>query len=427
MNQEVIIVRGNHALSGDVTVAGAKNSALKLMVASLLGQGVSTIRNVPVISDIEIMGEVLDRLGAAVAREGHTLTIDTASVDSCETPYELVSKMRASISVLGPLIGRFGEARVAMPGGCQIGARKIDMHLVGLEALGVHFDVDHGVLHATTPDGLHGAHVYLEFPSVGATENMLMAAVTAEGHTAIENAACEPEIEDLANMLNAMGAKVSGAGTSLIEVEGVPLACLHPCDHTCVGDRIEAGTFLVGGALTGGPVTVHGIDPAFLRMAIMKLRAMGCAVECGEDWVRVARTGPLHAVDIQTLPHPGFPTDLQAQFMLLAALADDVSVITENVFENRFMFAAELMRMGADVILDEHHAIVRGVEELEGAPVSSTDLRAGAALVLAGIVADGETRVHHLEHIDRGYEDYVGKLASLGADIRRVAADDVDC
>ena len=295
MNQEVIIVRGNRVLSGDVTVAGAKNSALKLMAASLLGQGVSTIRNVPVISDIEIMGEVLDRLGAAVAREGHTLTIDTASVDSCETPYELVSKMRASISVLGPLIGRFGEARVAMPGGCQIGARKIDMHLVGLEALGVHFDVDHGVLHAFTPDGLHGAHVYLEFPSVGATENMLMAAVTAEGHTAIENAACEPEIEDLANMLNAMGAKVSGAGTSLIEVEGVALEALHPCDHTCVGDRIEAGTFLVGGALTGGPVTVHGIDPAFLRMAIMKLRAMGCAVECGPDWVRVTRSEPLRS------------------------------------------------------------------------------------------------------------------------------------
>ena len=420
MNQEVIIVRGNHVLSGDVTVAGAKNSALKLMAASLLGQGVSTIRNVPVISDIEIMGEALDRLGAAVAREGHTLTIDTASVDSCETPYELVSKMRASISVLGPLIGRFGEARVAMPGGCQIGARKIDMHLVGLEALGVHFDVDHGVLHAFTPDGLHGAHVYLEFPSVGATENMLMAAVTAEGHTAIENAACEPEIEDLANMLNAMGAKVSGAGTSLIEVEGVALEALHPCDHTCVGDRIEAGTFLVGGALTGGPVTVHGIDPAFLRMAIMKLRAMGCAVECGPDWVRVTRSEPLRSVDIQTLPHPGFPTDLQAQFMLLAALADDVSVITENVFENRFMFAAELMRMGADITLDDHHAIVRGVAELEGAPVSSTDLRAGAALVLAGIVADGETSVHHLEHIDRGYEDYAGKLASLGADICRV-------
>ena len=399
MNQEVIIVRGNHTLKGDVRVSGAKNSALKLMAASILGQGETILHNVPLISDIELMSEVLARLGATVVREGHTLRINTADVDSCETPYELVSKMRASISVLGPLIGRFGEARVAMPGGCQIGARKIDMHLVGLEALGVAFDVDHGVLAATTPNGLRGTHVYLEFPSVGATENMLMAAVTAEGHTAIENAACEPEIE------------------------GVPLSTLHPCEHTTVGDRIEAGTFLAGGALTGGPLTVHGIDPAFLRMAIMKLRAMGCDVETGDDWITVRREEPLSSVDIQTLPHPGFPTDLQAQFMLLAALADDVSVITENVFENRFMFAAELMRMGADVTLDDHHAIVRGVDHLEGAPVSSTDLRAGAALVLAGIVADGETSVHHLEHIDRGYEDYVGKLASLGADIRRVPAD----
>ena len=421
MNQEVIIVRGNNTLAGDVQVAGAKNSALKLMAAALLGQGPSLLHNVPHISDIDIMAEVLERLGATVSREGHTLAIDTTNVDSCETPYELVSKMRASISVLGPLIGRFGEARVAMPGGCQIGARKIDMHLVGLEALGVRFEVDHGVLHATTPNGLKGAHVTLEFPSVGATENMLMASVVAEGITAIENAACEPEIEDLANMLNAMGAKVAGAGTLLIEVEGVPLSAMHPCEHTTVGDRIEAGTFLVGGALTGGPLTVHGVDPAFLRMAIMKLRAMGCDVETGEDWVRVSRTEPLTSVDIQTLPHPGFPTDLQAQFMLLAALADDVSVITENVFENRFMFAAELMRMGADIELDDHHALVRGVAQLEGAPVSSTDLRAGAALVLAGIVADGETQVHHLEHIDRGYEDYAGKLASLGADIRRVA------
>ena len=425
MNQEVIIVRGNHTLTGSVQVSGAKNSALKLMAAAILGQGPSVLHNVPVISDIEIMSEVLERLGATVRREGHTLYIDTTNVESFETPYELVSKMRASISVLGPLIGRFGQAQVAMPGGCQIGARKIDMHLVGLEALGVRFNVDHGVLEATTPHGMKGAHVYLEFPSVGATENMLMAAVTAKGHTAIENAACEPEIEDLANMLNAMGAKVSGAGTSLIEVEGVPLSDLHPCEHTTVGDRIEAGTFLVGGALTGGPLTVRGIDPAFLRMALMKLRAMGCVVETGENWIRVSRTEPLSSVDIQTLPHPGFPTDLQAQFMLLAALADDVSIITENVFENRFMFAAELMRMGADVTLDDHHAIVRGVEQLEGAPVSSTDLRAGAALVLAGIVADGETQVHHLEHIDRGYEDYAGKLASLGADIRRVPVEEL--
>lgn len=422
MAEEVIIVQGNGVLAGDVTVSGAKNSALKLMAAALLGSGESVLRNVPLISDIGIMAEVLERLGATVVREGHSLRIDTAPVASCETPYELVTKMRASISVLGPLIGRFGRARVAMPGGCQIGARKIDMHLVGLEALGVRFEVDHGVLVAEAPDGLHGADVTLEFPSVGATENMLMAAVVAEGTTLIENAACEPEIADLAAMLNAMGAQVQGAGTPHIEVQGVSLGSMHPCDHATVGDRIEAGTFLVGGALTGGPVTVHGIDPAFLRMAIMKLEQMGAQVETGDDWVRVSRTEPLRCTDIQTLPHPGFPTDLQAQFMLLAALADGTSVITENVFENRFMFAAELMRMGADITLDDHHALVRGVASLQGAPVSSTDLRAGAALVLAAIAAEGESRIHHLEHIDRGYEDYVGKLASLGADISRVSA-----
>lgn len=421
--KEIIVVEGNNVLSGEVRVSGAKNSALKLIAASLLGQGASTLHNVPLISDIIVMSEVLECLGATVERDGHTMVIDTAQVTSHETPYELVSKMRASISVLGPLVARFGQARVAMPGGCQIGARKIDMHLVGLEALGVEFTVDHGYLNAHTPKGLHGADVTLEFPSVGATENCLMAAVTAHGTTCIENAAREPEIVDLANMLNAMGGKVSGAGSSIIQVEGVPLESLHPCEHTTVGDRIEAGTFLAGGALTGGPVTVRGIDPSYLHMAIMKLRAMGCCVEAGEDWITCSRNQPLQPTDIQTLPHPGFPTDLQAQFMLLAALADDVSVVTENVFENRFMFAAELMRMGADVTLDDHHAIVRGVDHLEGAPVSSTDLRAGAALVLAGIVADGETSVHHLEHIDRGYEDYVGKLASLGADIRRVSAD----
>lgn len=419
MAEEVIIVQGNNTLAGDVTVAGAKNSALKLMAASLLGQGATTLLNVPLISDIDIMAEVLERLGAIVQRSGHSLRIDTSAVDSCETPYELVTKMRASISVLGPLIGRFGHARVAMPGGCQIGARKIDMHLVGLEALGVRFSVDHGVLVADVPDGLRGTQVTLEFPSVGATENMLMAAVVADGTTLIENAACEPEIADLAAMLNAMGARVTGAGTPHIEVEGVPLASMRPCQHTTVGDRIEAGTFLAGGALTGGPLTVHGIDPAYLRMAIMKLEQMGAQVEAGDDWVRVSRTEPLCCTDIQTLPHPGFPTDLQAQFMLLASLADGTSVITENVFENRFMFAAELMRMGADITLDDHHALVRGVDALQGAPVSSTDLRAGAALVLAAIAAEGESRIHHLEHIDRGYEDYVGKLASLGADVTR--------
>ncbi len=422
-HDEVIVVHGNGNLAGEVAVSGAKNSALKLMAASVLGCGTTTLHNVPLIDDIDVMGEVLRYLGATVKREGHTLTIDTASVDRNETPYELVTKMRASIAVLGPLIGRFGEARVAMPGGCQIGARNIDMHLVGLEALGVQFDVDHGIIVAHTPEGLHGAQVTLEFPSVGATENMLMAAVCAQGETIIDNAAREPEIADLCTMLNEMGAKVTGIGTSSIHVEGVPLTALHPCEHTTVGDRIEAGTFLAGGALTGGPVTVRGIDPEYLRMAITKLRALGCQVETGPDWVRVARMTPLNAIDIQTLPHPGFPTDLQAQFMLLAALGDGLSVITENVFENRFMFAAELMRMGADIDLEEHHALVRGVKGLQGAPVSATDLRAGAALVLAGVVAEGYTTVHGIAHIDRGYEDYVGKLSALGADVKRTTAD----
>lgn len=423
MAEEVIIVRGNNTLTGEVAVSGAKNSALKLIAAALLGQGATTIRNVPLISDINIMSDVLRCLGAEVTREGHVLTVDTGAVEKHETPYELVSKMRASISVLGPLVGRFGCARVAMPGGCQIGARKIDMHLVGLEALGVEFVVDHGFLEATTPNGLHGTHVVLDFPSVGATENLLMAAVVADGTTVIENAACEPEIVDLVNMLVAMGAQVTGAGTSLMEIVGVPLDAMHPCDHTTVGDRIEAGTFLAGGALTGGPVTVRGINPSYLRVALMKLTAMGCDVETGEDWITVSRTHELAPIDIQTLPHPGFPTDLQAQYMLLAACAEGMSVITENVFENRFMFASELMRMGADITIEDHHALVRGVRELQGADVSSTDLRAGAALVLAGIAAEGETRVHNVGHIDRGYEDYVGKLAALGADVVRVDAD----
>lgn len=417
--KDSIVVQGNRCLTGKVSVSGAKNSALKLMAASLLARGTTVIKNVPRISDIEVMSEVLRRLGATVLREDHTLTIDTTQVVEKETPYELVSKMRASISVLGPLIGRFGHARVAMPGGCQIGARKIDMHLVGLEALGVVFTVDHGFLEADTPQGLKGASVVLEFPSVGATENLLMAGIVAEGKTVLENAACEPEIVDLANMLNSMGAKISGAGTSVIEIEGVPFDAIHSCTHTTVGDRIEAGTFLMGAALLGGPITVTGIDPSFLRMAIIKFKAMGCDVTTTEDSVTLSRTGPLQSIEIQTLPHPGFPTDLQAQFMLLAALAEGNSVITENIFENRFMFASELMRMGADITIEGHHALIRGVEGLQGAPVSCTDLRAGATLVLAGILAEGETVVHDIEHIDRGYESFVEKLKSLGAEVER--------
>ena len=423
MAKEIIVVHGNNTLTGTVEVAGAKNSALKLIAASILAQGECVLHNVPVISDIEVMSEVLEVLGATVHRGGegdeHTLYVDTANIDSYETPYELVSKMRASISVLGPLIGRFGNAYVAMPGGCQIGARKIDMHLRGLESLGVEFSIDHGYLRAEAKNGLHRAHVVLDFPSVGATENLLMASVVAEGTTVIANAAREPEIMDLADMLNAMGANVKDAGSSIITVEGVEVSSLHPCEHRTVGDRIEAGTFLAGGALTGGPLTVKGIKPDYLRMAIAKLREMGCVVDEAPDSITVKRTEPLNPVEIQTLPHPGFPTDLQAQFMLLASCAKGMSVITENVFENRFMFAAELARMGADILIEDHHALVRGGRKLQGAPVSSTDLRAGATLVLAGIVAEGETRVHKINHIDRGYEDYVGKLRSLGADVSR--------
>ena len=421
---EKYVIRGGKPLVGDVNIGGAKNAAVAILPATILAGGKCLIENLPCISDVMASLQILSELGASIRMVSRsTYEIDTSHLDSTEVSNELSRQMRASYYFLGALLGRFGSGQVAMPGGCQIGARPIDMHLVGLEALGVKFEIRHGFLHATTPEGLHGADIVLDFPSVGATENMLMASVVAEGRTLIENAAREPEIVDLADMLNSMGARVTGAGTSIIEVEGVPFDELHPCEHTTVGDRIEAGTFLVGGALTGGPVTVRGIDPSYLRMALMKLTAMGCDVEHGEDWITVSRTRALTPTDIQTLPHPGFPTDLQAQFMLLAALADGTSVITENVFENRFMFASELARMGADISIEDHHALVEGVPSLQGADVSSTDLRAGAALVLAGIVAEGETRVHNLKHIDRGYEDYVGKLRGLGATIDRRAVD----
>lgn len=425
MSEEIIVIEGNNHLKGEVVASGAKNSALKLIAAALLGQGKTILHNVPHISDISLMSQVLQGLGAMIVRKDNTLSVDTSLVDSIEAPYELVSQMRASIAVLGPLLGRFGKARVAMPGGCQIGARKIDMHLVGLEALGVCFSVNHGFLDAQAPDGLVGAHVVLDFPSVGATENLLMAAVCAKGTTVLENTAREPEIVDLANMLVDMGAHITGAGSSIIEVCGVALDKMHPCEHVVIGDRIEGGTFLVGGALTGGPVTLRGIDPAHLRVALIKLEAMGCEVTTGDDWVCVGRRRPLVPIDLQTLPHPGFPTDLQAQFMLLCAHATGTSVITENVFENRFMFASELKRMGAHITLEDHHALVRGVAGLQGADVLATDLRAGAALVLAGIAAQGQTRVHGVCHIDRGYEEYVGKLAHLGASLSRITLDDV--
>lgn len=422
--EELIVVRGGKPITGTVHICGAKNSALKLMAASVMANGKVKLNNVPRISDVSIMSEVLSVLGARVengaahGQDEHTLFIDTSEVVSFETPYELVAKMRASISILGPLIARFGKARVAMPGGCQIGARKLDMHITSLEAIGVEFKTDHGFIDASAPNGLHGAEIVLDFPSVGATENLMMASCSAQGVTTIRNAACEPEIEDLASFLNDMGANVEGAGTPTVVITGVD--SMHGAEHTTVGDRIEAGTFLTAGALIGGPVTVEGVDPNHLALALKKLAEMGCEVSTAPNSVTVSRKGPLLPTDIQTLPHPGFPTDLQAQFMVLSALANGSSIITENVFENRFMFASELQRMGADIRIDGHHALINGVSSFSGAPVSSTDLRGGAALVIAGLQAEGETTVSNIYHIDRGYEDYVGKLRALGADVERL-------
>ena len=423
---EVIKVEGGHPFEGDVTVEGAKNSALKLMAATLMAPGVTTLANVPNISDVHVMGKVLKCLGARIdVKNEHELEIDTSDVDKWETPYHLVAKMRASTAVLGPLLTRFGRAVVAMPGGCNIGARKIDMHILGLEALGAHFEIDHGNIHVTTPHGLKGTTVTLDFASVGATENLMMASVKAEGVTTIDNAAREPEIVDLANLLNEMGAKVSGAGSPVIEVEGVE--SLHPVEcHRVVGDRIEAGTFIAMGGLCGSPVTVKGFDPRHLGLVLKKYELMGLDIKRGDNECTVSRQGPIHSTDIQTLPFPGFPTDIQAQTMTLLALSDASCIITENVFENRFMLASELQRMGADIRIEGHHAIVHGVKGFSGAEVRSPDLRGGAALVMAGLVADGVTTVSDIHHIDRGYEKFVEKLQSLGARAVRTEVPDED-
>lgn len=390
------------------------------MAATLLAPGTTTLTNVPNISDVHVMGKVLKGMGATIeVVDEHTLVIDTSSVDSWEAPYGLVAKMRASTAVMGPLLGRFGRAKIAMPGGCNLGARKIDMHILGLEALGVDFDTDHGYIYANAEHGMTGALVSLEFASVGATENLIMAAVRAEGTTTIDNAAREPEIVDLANMLNEMGAKVTGAGTPVVTIEGVDE--LHPVTHQVIGDRIEAGTFIVAGALAADEhgLEVTGFNPHHLGMVLKKMELMGVRWERTEDGIRVWRAPHLRPVDIQTLPFPGFPTDMQAQIMILNALSDGVSVITENIFENRFMFASELQRMGANIRIESHHAIIHGVPALSGAQVVSPDLRGGAALVIAGLVAEGMTEVSAIHHIDRGYERFCEKLTSIGAHVER--------
>ncbi len=410
-------LRGPHGLTGDVRISGAKNSALKMMAAALMVPGEVTLERVPRITDVYLMVEVLERLGASVHFDGHRLTIDASGDLLEETPYDLVTRMRASIQVLGPLLARLGRARVAMPGGDAIGSRPIDMHLQGLERMGAKFTSQHGYVEAVT-ERLRGTRVLLEFPSVGATENLIMAAVTAEGKTQIENAAREPEIQDLAKFLNACGARITGVGTPTLDIEGVDE--LGPARHEVIADRIEAGTFAIGAAATRGDVRLLDVRPECLELPLQKLEDAGAEVKIGDGEVRVAMSRRPTSIDMVTLPYPGFPTDLQPPMMVLLAQAEGSSILTENVFEARFLFVDELNRMGSQIRVEGHHAVIRGVERLSGAPVRAPDIRAGAALVLGGLCAEGDTQVYDVGHIARGYEDFVTKLKGLGAAVTLV-------
>ncbi|KOR94041.1 UDP-N-acetylglucosamine 1-carboxyvinyltransferase [Geobacillus stearothermophilus] len=416
---EKIIVRGGNRLSGTVKVEGAKNAVLPVIAATLLAtKGTSTIHDVPALSDVYTISEVLRYLGADVQIAGNTVTVDATAPLTVEAPFEYVRKMRASVLVMGPLLARNGRARVALPGGCAIGSRPIDQHLKGFEAMGASVKVGNGFIDAEVNGRLRGAKVYLDFPSVGATENIMMAAVLAEGTTVIENCAKEPEIVDLANFLNAMGAKVRGAGTGTIRIEGVDE--LVGTSHTVIPDRIEAGTFMVAAAITGGNVLVQGAVPEHLSSLIAKMEEMGVTIIEEENGVRVIGPETLKAVDIKTMPYPGFPTDMQSQMMALLLKAEGTSMITETVFENRFMHVEEFRRMNADIKIEGRSVIINGPCQLQGAEVAATDLRAAAALILAGLAADGYTRVTELRHLDRGYVRFHEKLAALGADIERV-------
>jgi UDP-N-acetylglucosamine 1-carboxyvinyltransferase len=414
---DVIRVTGGARLTGDVNVGGAKNSALKLMAVALLAEGRSVVTNVPRITDIAIMAEVLRRLGCDVSMDAGEVTIDVPAEPGSEADYDLVRRLRASICVLGPLLARRHYARVALPGGDMIGSRGLDMHVSGLARMGAEISGEHGFVIASAPGGLHGTKIWLDFPSVGATENLLMAAVLANGITEIDNAAREPEIVDICEMLTAMGARIQGAGTSTLEVEGVD--GLKPVRHTTVGDRIVGGTWAFGAAMTRGDVTVHGVRPEFLTIALDKLVAAGAAVEPGDGQFRVRMEDRPRSVDIVTLPFPGFATDLLPMAIGLAAVSSGSSLITENIFDGRFMFVNEMVRLGADIRTDGHHAVVRGRERLSGAPVRATDIRAGAGLVIAGLCADGVTEVGAVHHVDRGYPNFVEDLAKLGVEVER--------
>ena len=420
---EKLVIHGGKPLMGTVRVSGAKNAVLPIIVASMLGTTKSTLTEIPKLDDVHTVCDVIESLGVHIEKpQKGVLEIDASNLSSTSAPYDLVRRMRASFLVMGPLLARKGRAKISLPGGCSIGARPIDLHLKAFEAMGAVINLENGDIEATVPNGLKGAQIYLDFPSVGATENILMAASLAEGKTVLENAAEEPEIVDLATYLNSMGANIRGAGTNVIRIEGVKE--LRGATHSVIPDRIEAGTFMIGAAMSGGDVFVENALSEHLKPVVAKLKEVGAEVIEDIDGIRVIGHLPMRPADVKTLPYPGFPTDMQAQFMALATICQGTSVITETVFENRFMHVDEFKRMGAKIRIEGRSAIVEGVPKLKGAAVNATDLRAGAALVLAGLVAEGETEVGYLYHIDRGYDNLVLKLQRLGADIVRVNIDE---
>ncbi|HEK6124328.1 TPA: UDP-N-acetylglucosamine 1-carboxyvinyltransferase [Staphylococcus aureus] len=416
-----IVIKGGNKLTGEVKVEGAKNAVLPILTASLLvSDKPSKLVNVPALSDVETINNVLTTLNADVTykKDENAVVVDATKTLNEEAPYEYVSKMRASILVMGPLLARLGHAIVALPGGCAIGSRPIEQHIKGFEALGAEIHLENGNIYANAKDGLKGTSIHLDFPSVGATQNIIMAASLAKGKTLIENAAKEPEIVDLANYINEMGGRITGAGTDTITINGVE--SLHGVEHAIIPDRIEAGTLLIAGAITRGDIFVRGAIKEHMASLVYKLEEMGVELDYQEDGIRVRAEGDLQPVDIKTLPHPGFPTDMQSQMMALLLTANGHKVVTETVFENRFMHVAEFKRMNANINVEGRSAKLEGKSQLQGAQVKATDLRAAAALILAGLVADGKTSVTELNHLDRGYVDLHGKLKQLGADIERI-------
>jgi UDP-N-acetylglucosamine 1-carboxyvinyltransferase len=415
------LIQGGAKLDGEVRISGAKNAALPLLAATILATTPITLTNVPNLKDVSTLIKLIQGLGITVTRDGDTVTVDTSTLDNHFAPYELVKTMRASILVLGPLLARYGDAKVSLPGGCAIGSRPVDQHLKALEALGAEIHVENGYVNAKATDGLKGGRVVFDMVTVGGTENILIAAVIAQGTTIIENAAQEPEVTDLANLLVKMGAKIEGIGTSMLTVHGVE--ALHGCEYAVVADRIETGSYLAAAAITGGRVKTTNTDPHLMDAVLQKFEDMGAKITSGADWIELDMQGRRpKAVGFKTLPHPAFPTDMQAQLMAVNTIAEGTAIISETIFENRFMHVPELSRLGATIHIDGHHAVVTGVEKLQAAPVMATDLRASFSLVIAALAAQGETRIDRIYHIDRGYEQIEAKLRGLGANIQRVKA-----